>query len=132
MSEKTKLTDYEISMLLIERNTAQFRAEQIDELLNKIGEAKGYADAENQESVTEKKETSLPGSEDLSKLPWRSYKTKQDAKEEEAAWIFSDTHGAEALSATLRSKDGKATIGPNTYTLQGDKKQFISRRPARQ
>lgn len=43
---KLDLTDFEISMLIIERNTCQHKAAEIDELLNKIGAAKGFDDAE--------------------------------------------------------------------------------------
>jgi len=35
-------------MLLIERDVAQFKAERIDALLNKVGEAKGYVEAQKQ------------------------------------------------------------------------------------
>lgn len=72
----------------------------------------------------------LPGV-DLSKLPWKSYKTKQDAKENEAGWIFSNTAGAEVLLTTLKSKDGKARVGTFDYQLQGKEKQFISRKPVK-
>ena len=37
----SKLSDYEISILIIERNSCNYKAEQITELLNKIGESKG-------------------------------------------------------------------------------------------
>jgi hypothetical protein len=78
------------------------------------------------------KTAELPGSEDLSKLPWKSYKTKQDAKENEAAWIFSNCAGGEVLLATLKAKnDGKARIGTYDFQLQGNQKQFISRRPVK-
>ena len=79
----------------------------------------------------ERKETdALPGV-DLSKLPFVSYKTKELAKENEAGWIFSDTKGAEALLATLKSKDDKARVGSFDYQLQGAEKQFIARRPVK-
>lgn len=45
-SDKLGLSDFEVSILVIERNTCQFKAEQIDALLNKVGETKGFADAE--------------------------------------------------------------------------------------
>lgn len=89
------------------------------ELINETQRQKAPA----QNTVTE-----LPGA-DFSKLPWKSYKTKQDAKENEAGWIFSNTAGAEALLSTLKSKDGKTRIGNFGYQLQGAQKQFISRKP---
>jgi hypothetical protein len=73
--------------------------------------------------------TELPGSEKLVELPFISYKTKETAKEKEAGWIFANTKGAEALLATLKSKDGKARVGNFDYQLQGKEKQFISRKP---
>ncbi len=125
-SERLIYSDYEISMLIIERDACYTKAQAIDELLNKIGQAKGFADASK---PTSKPDTSgLPGI-DLNKLPWKSYKTKQSATLEEAAWIFSNTKEAEALLATLKSHDGKTTIGNFEYTFSGNEKQFISRKP---
>jgi hypothetical protein len=43
--ERFVYSDYEISMLIIERDACYTKAQAIDELLNKIGQAKGYADA---------------------------------------------------------------------------------------
>lgn len=42
----SRLSDLEIAMLIIERDVAQFKAERIDELLNKVGEVRGYVQAE--------------------------------------------------------------------------------------
>jgi hypothetical protein len=39
-----KLNDLEISLLLIERDVAQYRMERIDELINNIGEAQKLAE----------------------------------------------------------------------------------------
>ena len=72
--------------------------------------------------------TDLLGSEDLKNLPWKSYQTKEAAKENEAAWIFCDTKGAEALLAVLKTKE-KAEIGNFEYARSGAEKQFISRKP---
>lgn len=78
-----------------------------------------------------KTEPSLPGAEDFSQLPWKSYNTKEDAKPNEAAWIFSDIKGAESLLASVRTKD-KVKIGKFEYNLrQGRDKSFISRKPVK-
>jgi hypothetical protein len=53
--EAPKLSDYEISMLIIERDTSQCRKERIDELLNKIGAAKGYEEADKQSKTDRSK-----------------------------------------------------------------------------
>ncbi len=74
--------------------------------------------------------TELPGSVDLQSLPWKSYATKQAAEKDEAGWIFANTKGAEALLATLKTKD-KAQIGSMEYSRQGPEKQFISRKPVK-
>jgi hypothetical protein len=124
--ERLFYSDYEISMLIIERDACYTKAQAIDELLNRIGQAKGFADASKPTSKPDN--SGLPGT-DLSNLPWKSYKTKQNATPDEAAWIFSNTQGAEALLATLKSNDGKKTIGNFEYTFSGNEKQFIARKP---
>lgn len=126
----SKLNDVEISKLIIERNCANFRKEQFEELLNKIGDAKGYSDADKTKSIihNESGQLQVP---DFDKLSWKSYKTKQVAGPTEAAWIFVNTQGAEALLSTLKSKDGKAKIGNFEYQLQGSDHQFISRKPVK-
>jgi hypothetical protein len=123
----SKLSDFEISILITERNCANHRKEQYDELLNKIAEAKGYADTEKA-APTKSEPNQLPRI-DVDKLPWKSYKTKQPASPEEAAWIFSNTQGAEALLSIVKSKDGQAKIENFEYQLQGAQHQFISRKP---
>ena len=126
----SKLTDYEFSMLIIERNICNYKAEQIDELLNKIGEAKGLSTAEKSAAPLNQ-QSQLPGSFELNKLPWKSYKTKENAGPEEAAWIFAKTSGAEALVATLKTENGQAKIGSYEYQLQGKEHQFIARTPVK-
>ncbi len=42
------LSDFEVSMLLIERDVCQYKKERIDELISKIGEAKGFTNAEKE------------------------------------------------------------------------------------
>ena len=55
MSEALKVSDFEISLLIIERDACQYKKERIDEFLNKIGEAKGMSDATRQTPATEAK-----------------------------------------------------------------------------
>jgi hypothetical protein len=45
MTETPKISDAEVWLLGIERDTCQYKKERIDELLNKIGEAQGLLDA---------------------------------------------------------------------------------------
>jgi len=58
-SDKLRLSDFEVSLLIIERDACQYKKERIDELLNKIGEAKGFVDAEKakKEPAAVKEET---------------------------------------------------------------------------
>lgn len=73
--------------------------------------------------------------DELAKLPWKTYKNKEDCKPEEAGWIFRNTQGAEAL-ANLIEKQGKGThvqIGPQKFecSFSGSEKQFIGRKPVK-
>ena len=126
----SKLSDFEILVLVTRRNVCQYEVEQTDEILNKIGEAKGLSDAGKTPTPTKNEPSQLPGT-DFDKFPWKSYKTKQVAGPDEAAWIFSNAEGAEALLSTLKSKDGKAKIGSFEYQLQGAERQFIARKPVK-
>jgi len=45
-----KFSDFEISLLAIERDVAQYKVERIDELLNEYGRVKGLVEAEIKES----------------------------------------------------------------------------------
>jgi len=128
VSDTPKMTDGEIAFLIIERDTSEYKKERIDELLNKIGAAKGFSDAKKPSStVTE----NSPGSTDLDALPWKSYKTKEAAGPEEPAWIFRNTKGVEALEAQIKNK-GKVQIGKFEYSFSGPEKQFISRKPLKE
>ncbi len=125
----SKLTDYDFSLLIVKRNVCQFEAEQLDELLNRIGETKGLTEPTKQIPIAPtKNEAPLLSEADFDKLPWKSYKTKEIADANEAGRIFSDTKGAETLLAVLKTKD-KAQIGTFEYQLQGNKNQFIARNP---
>jgi hypothetical protein len=125
-ADLSKLSDYEISMLLIERNSCEYKAKQITELLNKIGESKGVS--ENASTNQRDKNKTLESS-DLGRLPWKSYRTKENAAPEEAAWVFSNTFGTQALLTTLKNSNGKLKIGSFEYQLQGRDGQFIARKP---
>lgn len=131
MSERkfdcSKITDFEISLLIVERDCAYYRQERLDGLLATIGQAKDMQDAEKRESATDKT-SQIPHSVDVKSLPWKSYKTKVTAAIDEAGWIFANTVGAEALAATLKAKE-KAQIGIFEFSFSGKNKEFISRKP---
>jgi len=74
--------------------------------------------------------------DELAKLPWKTYKTKEPCKPEDAGWIFRNTPGAEAL-ADLIEKQGKGgvpvQIGEKKFNLKfsGANQQFIGRAPVK-
>jgi len=71
----------------------------------------------------------------LARLPWKNYKTKEPSKPDGTGWIFCNTPGAEAL-ADLIEKQGKnvrVQIGQHTFEVRfsGAEKQFIGRAPVK-
>jgi len=71
--------------------------------------------------------------QELEKLPWKTYKSKEDCKPQDAGWIFRNTKGAEAL-ADLIEKQGKGVtvqIGQHRFEVKfsGADSQFIGRAP---
>ena len=124
-----KLNDFELSIIVANRDIAQYAKERYDEIINKYGEAQGFIDS-GKAPPAKNEPGQLPGT-DFDNLPWKSYQTKQAAKTDEAAWVFSNAQGAEALLSTLKAKDGKAKIGNFEYQLQGPERQFIARKPVK-
>jgi len=74
--------------------------------------------------------------DELEKLPWKTYRTKETAKPGEAAWTMRDTKGAEALVDLLekQGKEVRVQIGTQNYVVKfsGDKKQFLGRAPIKE
>jgi hypothetical protein len=73
--------------------------------------------------------------DELAKLPWKTYKTKEGCKPDEPGWIFRNTPGAAALADLIKTQ-GKGTpvqIGPNKFecSFSGAEKQFIGRKPVK-
>ena len=48
----SKISDFELSILITNRDIAAYKVERYDEILNKIGESKGFSEAEKQKSQT--------------------------------------------------------------------------------
>lgn len=73
--------------------------------------------------------------DELSKLPWKTYKRKEPAKENDAAWIFRNTPGAEALADLIEKHDNgvQVQIGPHKFEVKfsGVQHQFIGRAPVK-
>lgn len=74
--------------------------------------------------------------DELEKLPWKTYRTKEPAKLGDPAWIMRETQGAEALADLMEKYEGGEVvvqIGANMYSVRfsGEKKQFIGRAPVK-
>ncbi len=73
--------------------------------------------------------------DELAKLPWKTYKTKEDCKPDEPGWIFRNTQGAEALAELIKTqgKGAPVQMGSNKFecSFSGAEKQFIGRKPVK-
>ena len=73
--------------------------------------------------------------QELEKLPWKTYKSKEDCKPNEAGWIFTNTQGAEVLSDLINKQGKEAVVQIGAYKFDvrfsGAEKQFIGRAPAK-
>jgi hypothetical protein len=127
--DPSRLNDFELAMISAEIKCCYHKIEVLNEIINNAGEAKGYTDIEKTTTPTANKSSQTSASFD--NLPWKSYKTKQDADPNEAAWIFANAKGAENLLYTLKNNAGKTTIGSFEYQLQGAENQFIARKPVK-
>jgi hypothetical protein len=81
----------------------------------------------NEKTAPETAKEALDPAE-LDKLPWKPYREGH-----RAAWIFSNTEGAEKLVEALKEK-GKLEIDEYAYRFSGpkdDPKRFISRNPTK-
>lgn len=105
-------------------------SKQIEFLVKLRDALSEYLDTLAPPGVKEEKPAVLPGTENLKDLPWKSYATKQAANQDEAAWIFANTQGAESLNAALKVKD-RVQIGSFEFSRSGQEKQFISRKPVK-
>ena len=73
--------------------------------------------------------------QELEKLPWKTYKSKEDCKPDEAGWIFTNTQGAETLADLIEKQGKEAVVQIGAYRFgvkfSGAEKQFIGRAPAK-
>jgi hypothetical protein len=80
------------------------------------------------------KKTQL-ASQELEKLPWKTYNSKEDCKPNEAGWIFTNALGAEALSELIKKQDKEPVVQIGDYNFSvkfsGAEKQFIGRAPVK-
>lgn len=73
--------------------------------------------------------------QELEKLPWKTYKSKEDCKPDEAGWILTNTQGAEALANLIRKQGKEAVVQIGAFKFDvkfsGAEKQFIGRAPSK-
>ncbi|MCJ7762032.1 hypothetical protein MUP38_01085 [Candidatus Bathyarchaeota archaeon] len=101
---------------------------------NLCGLIDGWLSAHKQPATSAPK-MNQPNSQEFEKLPWKTYKSKEDCKPDEAGWIFTNTQGAEALADLIKKqgKDAVVQIGAYKFDVKfsGAEKQFIGRAPAK-
>jgi len=108
----SKLSDFEISILVIERDTAQFKASRIDELLNEYGRAKGFVDAEKKETTTK--------SYDVEKIHWVEKTGAKGPYEHADPKTEGGKPDFQALLADLKGHDSKFRHGGLFYWVFND------------
>lgn len=101
---------------------------------NLCGLIDGWLSPHKQAATSAPKRNQL-NPQELEKLPWKTYKSKEDCKPNEAGWIFTNTQGAEALSDLIKKQGKEATVQIGAYKFDvkfsGTEKQFIGRTPAK-
>jgi hypothetical protein len=89
----------------------------------------------NKPAATSTPKRTQPNPQELEKLPWKTYKSKEDCKPDEAGWIFTNTQGAEVLADFIKKQGKEAVVQIGDYTFDvrfsGAEKQFIGRTPAK-
>ena len=101
---------------------------------NLCGLIDGWLSPQKPATTATPKRTQL-NPQELEKLPWKTYKSKEDCKPNEAGWIFTNTQGAEALSDLIKKQGKEAVVQIGDYRFDvkfsGAEKQFIGRAPAK-
>jgi hypothetical protein len=94
-------------------------------------ELKGLVDGWLSSSSSKPATPAAKPSDELEKLPWKTYKSKADCKPDEAGWIFRNTQGAETLAALINREGKKTVVQIGAYKFEvkfsGAEKQFIGR-----
>src|SRR3989337_443710 len=82
--------------------------------------------------LSEKAEAPAPvkqSVEELDKLPWKHYQTKEVVGPGHAGWILIERDGGDELAKAIReSPEQKLKIGPYEFVFSGKEKQFLSRK----
>ena len=121
----SKITDSEISLLVAERDIAQFRGERLDQIISSIGQAKEYEDASKQEKATENKTKEAREEEkklefDPEKLPWENIEAKDNPKGPWQRTQKSSDPNFVALKDNIVEKDTVRFQGSAQYWILND------------
>jgi hypothetical protein len=115
-AEGLNFSDFEVQMLIIERNCSNYRMEQIDELLNRIGEAKGLQDAAKTQTASKGPSPAAVQELAFTALKWDAQQGGKIGEYEIAAKAGNDTAKWTAAHEIL--SEAKATI-KDRYRGQG-------------
>lgn len=119
---------YEIEASI--ENSAELEAAKA----NLCGLIDGWLSPQRPATTATPKRTQL-NPQELEKLPWKTYKSKEDCKPDEAGWIFTNSPGAEVLSDLIKKQGKEAVVQIGAYRFDvrfsGTEKQFIGRAPAK-
>ncbi|MEM2108762.1 MAG: hypothetical protein QXL10_05720 [Candidatus Bathyarchaeia archaeon] len=100
-TDYSKFTDFEITMLIIERNTCEYKREQIEELLNEIGKTKGFVDSSETEPATIKEDKI-----DFENLSWEKKQGEKGEYEQTSEKANQNNSLWQQLKAALKEHDG--------------------------
>lgn len=126
-SNKLKLSDFEVSMLIIERDACQYKKERIDELLNKVGAAKGLTDAEK-EKVT--KPAAPEAALDVSKLFWEKKQGEKGEYKQTSEKANQNCDVWKQLKAKVKEHKGFWQNGDYKFWFHQQDEGVIDRRKA--
>lgn len=119
-------TEYDVKVAIEHEEELQIIKAQLEGLID------GWLTASALPTSTSKKPLPQLDPDELAKLPWKTYKTKEPCKVEDAGWIFTNTQGAEALAHLIKKQGNGARvqIGPHKFecSFSGNEKQFIARK----
>jgi hypothetical protein len=118
----SKISDFEISVLVIERDVAQYRVERLDELLNKIGEKKGYINSAKKESSSQPDHPEV-----YERLNWENRDNEHGPFQMLRKDNCNDTQLFNHLDAMLKQNKNNVSIGDWHYWA-GDPGYIFRRR----
>ncbi len=121
-NDLTKLTDYEVSLLILERDVAQCRVERIEKILNKVCEAQGFIESQKPQPQDEQ-----PKTWDPNKIKWTKQEGSRGPYEKSGDVNSSDF---KALLKDLAHNNGKL-IHEGLFYWSFESGSTVGRKPAK-